>query len=93
LKGRINKRAATRDSEWRDYYGSCNELLKDVEQYGKDSFNRYILHCHKTRWDWSYAELKEQIERDVLRDPNYYNGIIRVRLCGMKRKLVKLEEE
>ena len=87
LKGRINKRKARKESDWRDYWGSCKELLDDIEKYGKDNFTREILHCHKTRWEWSYAELKEQINRDVLRDRMYYNGIIRVRLPGYKNNI------
>jgi hypothetical protein len=93
LKGRKNKRCATKESDWRIYWGSCNELLTDLKQYGEDSFERKILHCHYTRWDWSYSELCEQIDRDVLRESEYYNGIIRVRLPAKKFKPVKLEEE
>jgi len=67
-------------SDWERYWGSCNELNEDIERFGLHNFSKTILHCHKTRWETTYAELKEQIERNVLQDRVYYNGIIRVRL-------------
>jgi hypothetical protein len=84
LKGKLRRRRFIKDSEWREYWGSCNELLRDIKTFGKQNFTRKILHCHKTRWEWSYAELQEQVHRDVLRDPIYYNGIIRIRLPAYK---------
>jgi len=87
LKGKKNKRLVRKETDWRDYYGSCNELNADIERLGKDNFEREILSCYKTRWEWSYAELKEQVDRDVLRRKDFYNGIIRVRLPGFKKDL------
>jgi hypothetical protein len=87
LKGKKNRRIVRKETDWATYWGSCNDLNADIERLGKDNFEREIISCHKTRWEWSYAELKEQVDRDVLRRKDYYNGIIRVRLPGFKRIL------
>ena len=43
LKGRKNKRRTKVESDWRDYYGSSDELNEDIAQLGKDNFKREIL--------------------------------------------------
>jgi len=43
LKGRTNKRRYTVESDWKDYYGSSDELTADVELLGKDKFKREIM--------------------------------------------------
>jgi hypothetical protein len=70
------------DSDWRDYYGSSDELNKDVELYGKDNFTREILHYCKSKAVCSYIEAKEQFDRKVLESKDYYNGQISVRVHG-----------
>ena len=70
------------DSDWRDYYGSSDELNKDVELYGKDNFTREILHYCKSKAVCSYLEAKEQFDRKVLESKDYYNGQISVRVHG-----------
>ena len=86
LKGKVNKRKRVVETDWQDYWSSCNELLEDIEKYGKEIFRREMLSFHKTRWEWSYAELKEQVNKDVLRDKAYYNKYIRIRLPSYKFK-------
>ncbi len=70
------------DSDWRDYYGSSPELTKDVEQIGKDKFNREILYYCKSKAECSYIEAREQFSRRVLESRDYYNGHIQVRVHG-----------
>ena len=82
LKGRKNKRRYKIDSDWRDYFGSSDELLADVSKFGKDKFNREILfYCH-SKAELSYVEAREQFARKVLESDIYYNGHIRVRVHG-----------
>ena len=38
LKGRKNKRRYKVDSDWRDYYGSSDELSLDIKKIGKQNF-------------------------------------------------------
>ena len=84
LKGRKNKRRSKVESDWRDYWGSSDKLLADVEQLGQDKFTREILYYCKSRGELSYLEAKEQFAREVLLKDDYYNGIINVRVGGSK---------
>ena len=70
------------DSDWRDYYGSSDELSKDVTTLGKESFTREILHYCTSKAHTSYLEAKEQFDRKVLETTDYYNGHISVRVHG-----------
>ena len=82
LKGRINKRRYTVESDWQDYFGSSNALLEDVEKHGKQNFKREILFYCKNRGECNYVEAREQFARKVLETDRYYNGHIRVRVHG-----------
>jgi len=84
LKGKKNKRRGTRESDWRDYWGSNDHLKADVETYGEENFIREILYLCPSRGVASYLEAKEQFERKVLLTDHYYNGIINVRVGGSK---------
>jgi hypothetical protein len=82
LKGRKNKRRYKVDSDWRDYYGSSDDLTIDVNRLGKKNFKREILfYCH-SKAELSYVEAREQFARKVLESNDYYNGHIRVRVHG-----------
>jgi len=80
LKGKKNKRRGTKESDWRDYWGSSDHLNADVLKLGKDTFTREILHYCPSRGVLSYIEAKEQFDRRVLETDEYYNGIINVRV-------------
>jgi len=82
LKGKKNKRRGTKESDWKDYWGSSDRLNADVEKLGKDKFTREILYFCKSRGEMSYLEAREQFERRVLETDEYYNGIINVRVGG-----------
>ena len=84
LKGRKNKRRGTKESDWREYWGSSDNLLRDVEELGQKKFTREILYYCKRRGLASYLEAKEQFDRRVLETDEYYNGIINVRVGGSK---------
>ena len=43
LKGRKNKRRSTVESDWREYYGSSDELSADVAELGPQSSN--VKYC------------------------------------------------
>ncbi len=80
LKGRTNKRRYTVESDWRDYYGSSDELTADVELLGKDKFKREIMFWCKSKSELSYIEAREQFTHKVLESREWYNGHIRVRV-------------
>ena len=80
LKGRTNKRRYTVESDWKDYYGSSDELTADVELLGKDKFKREIMFWCSSKSELSYIEAREQFTHKVLESREWYNGHIRVRV-------------
>lgn len=80
LKGRKNKRIEIKESDWREYTSSSNELNEDIKKYGKDKFIFKILRACGSKWELAYFEIREQLEKDVLLRDDYYNGIINVRI-------------
>jgi len=89
LKGRVNKRIEIKDSDWREYTSSSNELNADIQKYGKDKFIFKIIRRCGSKWELAYYEIKEQIEREVLLRDDYYNGIINVRIGRPPKKLLE----
>jgi hypothetical protein len=86
LKGKTRRRHSVVESDWIKYYGS-SELVKELLlEHGEDGFHREILHFGKSKGELGYLEAKEQFDRNVLLDDNYYNGIIN---CKIHRNHVK----
>lgn len=73
---------STVDSDWRNYYGSCDALSKDLNLFGISSFRRDILHFCSSKALCSYYEAKEQFYNGVLESDQWYNGHISVRCHG-----------
>lgn len=81
LKGQTRKRRSRVTSDWENYWGSCQELLDEIERIGEGDFEREILHLCKTRAECGYFEAKEQFSRDVLLHPGkYWNRNIMAKL-------------
>jgi len=80
LKGRTNRRRSLVESDWRDYWGSNELLVSDVQRLGTAEFTREILYICRSRGVMGYLEALEQFERRVLESDQYYNGIINVRI-------------
>ena len=70
------------DSDWLTYYGSNDELNKDVATLGKENFTREIIFYCKSKAECSYIEAREQFRHQVLESADYYNGQISVRVHG-----------
>ena len=70
------------DSDWPEYYGSNDQLNKDVEQIGRENFHREIIYYCTSKAECSYIEAREQFSRRVLESDDYYNGQIAVRVHG-----------
>lgn len=78
-------------SDWRDYFGSNQELKELVETKGEDAYYREVLHLCRTKGECSYWEAKLQFQYDVLLDDSYYNEFIG---CKIHSKHVReLKEE
>ena len=72
-KDRKTGRRKTQESDWRNYFGSCDELKEDVKLLGLDKFLREILYLCPHKKSMSYYETYEQFHRNVLFSNDYYN--------------------
>ena len=72
-KDRKTGRRKTKESDWINYWGSCDELKEDVRALGKDKFSRKILYLCPHKKSMSYYETYEQFIRNVLMSEEYYN--------------------
>ena len=70
------------DSDWQTYYGSNDELNKDIQNLGSENFKREILYYCTSKAQCSYIEAREQFRHQVLESDAYYNGQISVRVHG-----------
>jgi hypothetical protein len=76
------RRKVTSESNWRNYYGSSDELKADVKSVGRDSFIREILSLHTTPGRVNYEETRQLFLNDVLTKrltdgtPAFYNSNI-----------------
>ena len=73
LKSRKNKLTKTKKSDWEDYWGSSKELLRDINELGKDNFKRTILILCKTKAEQTYYENYHIYENHNLLNPLCYN--------------------
>lgn len=85
-KTRKRRKRTRVESDWREYFGSNEELKNLVESQGQDKYRRTILRLCKTKGEMSYYEAKEQFDRDVLFRSDYYNEFIG---CKIHSKHVK----
>ena len=86
VRGKKNRTIMRKPSDWENYWGSSKYLQEDVVKYGEENFTREILSLHESRADVNYHELKEQILRDVLVDPDYINENIACRYYRKKNQ-------
>ena len=81
-KPKGGKRRVTSESDWKKYYGSSDDLKRDIREIGKDSFRREILSLHTTLGKVNYEETKQLFLHNVLMEalddgtPMYYNSNI-----------------
>ena len=86
LKGKKRKRVVKNESDWKDYFGSSEQVKLLVESHGRNNFTREILHLCNSKGEMSYLEAKEQFDRNVLFSNEYYNEFIG---CKIHAKHVK----
>jgi hypothetical protein len=85
LKNGNKKRKKIRskiESDWQLYYGSNDQLNKDILALGADNFTREILFYCTSKATCSYVEAREQFNHRVLESDDYYNGQIVCRIHG-----------
>jgi len=77
---RGKKRKVKSESDWKNYYGSCPELKKDIDKLGRENFSRTILSLHKTKGKTNYEETRQLFINNVLTEsldngvPTFYNS-------------------
>jgi len=86
VKGKIKK--VKKESDWKTYHSSCEEIVASVKEKGPKDWTREILHYAKTKGTLNYLEAREQMDRRVLENPDkYINGIISCRIHWSHVKL------
>jgi hypothetical protein len=73
LKGKKRKRISYSESDWRSYYGSSDDLKKDIELLGPGYFTREVLVFCKTLGASSYIEAYYQFISNCILDTKSYN--------------------
>lgn len=70
------------ESNWKTYYSSSQDVLRDVAKYGKGNFIREIIMMTSTKSVGKYYEAWYQFNRNVLTSDHqrYYNGIVNLRV-------------
>ena len=82
IKGRKNRKRIVRESNWREYTGSCDQLNEDIKSLGIGNFTFTILKLCKTKGDLDYHETWYQMNENVLHSTfpdgsrKYYNNNI-----------------
>ena len=76
LKGKVRVRRSKKESDWKTYWGSNDELKADVALLGTGAFERSIIRVCKSKAEMNYYELKEQMAHDALLRDDYYNGYV-----------------
>jgi len=89
LKGKKRNRIDKKESDWREYTGSSNDLNEDILKHGKEKFTFTILKECGSKWELGYEEIKEQLKREVLLSDKYYNGVMNVRIGRPPKSLDK----
>lgn len=91
IKDKKRKKRLVLESDWREYWGSCQELAEDIYRYGEENFRREIVRLCKTKKELTYNEMELQVKNDVLTavDSNgiylYYNSNIMNRFFRSKQ--------
>jgi len=73
---KVTKKKITKESDWVNYWGSSKPLLKEINEIGKDKFEREILLIVNTKKELTYWELAYQIKYDVLRVNSFNESVL-----------------
>ena len=89
LKGKVRRRTVIKQTDWKTYTSSCNQINRAIETRGKDDFKFEILQFVDTKWELAYFELYHQMRENVMFREDSYNGIINVRLSKFDKFIKK----
>ena len=68
-----------KESDWKTYYGSAQEIKDSIKQYPKERITRVVLRLCKTKKELTYYECKYLFDYNVL-EPN--SGFINDNILG-----------
>ena len=80
LKGNKNNRLGKKESDWKKYFGSSNELKKELAETKGVGWTREIIHLWKGKCWGAFAEMKVQLALNAFVREDFYNKMINVRL-------------
>ena len=90
VRGRVNRKHVKKESDWKEYTGSCDELNEEIKLLGKEAFNFDIIKFCLTKRELGYTETLYQFKEEVLsaKFPDgtrkYYNSSIMNRWFVLK---------
>ena len=89
VKGK--KKRTKVESDWKTYFSSSQELLKDVGKYGTGAFIREIVALTVNKSIGKYYEAYYQFTKGAIAENSdrYYNGIVNLRINQNGLKKVK----
>lgn len=91
LKGKVRKRKVVKQTDWKTYTSSCNQMKIEIFKRNKEGFKFEILQFVDTKWELAFFELYHQIQENVMFREDSYNGIINVRLSKFPKFIKKYE--
>ena len=74
-----SKKKVTKESDWKTYYGSAQEIKDSVKQYPKERIIRTLIRLCKSKKELTYYECKYLFDYNVL-EPN--SGFINDNILG-----------
>jgi hypothetical protein len=74
-----SKKKVTKESDWKTYYGSAQEIKDSVKQYPKERITRTLIRLCKSKKELTYYECKYLFDYNVL-EPN--SGFINDNILG-----------
>lgn len=83
----------TKETDWKTYWGSCDELKADIKRFGHINFKREILCFCTTKTDTSFYEMYHQVKYDVLFTDSYNNHIANTKFFKGKVNEIKTDIE
>ena len=95
-EGKKRRKYTTKESDWKKYYGSNDLIKSEVKLYGKENFERVIIHLCETIAAVNQLEISEQFKRNVLYAIDsygvreYYNNNIAGRYYAVEELIIKL---
>jgi hypothetical protein len=79
-EGETRRKKVVKESTWRTYYGSSEEMKAAVKEYGKANFSREIIRFYNSKSSLAYGEAKLIFDTDALIRDCYVNRWITARI-------------